>query len=128
MPLEVELVLIEKLSVYCADIGSVKADRFGWAGVTYRQEEKVGSDLNEFVTSIVDSIRNDEQVSVGFEAPMFVPVRDNVMEIGSARTGEGNRSWSAGAGTGALVTRVSRDIVDVSRDKETCGRITPVSF
>lgn len=33
-----------------------------------------------------------------------MPVPEDSLRLGMARTGEGNRSWSAGAGTGALAT------------------------
>ena len=36
--------------------------------------------------------------------PLYVPVAEQALRLGTARTGEGNRSWSAGAGAGALAT------------------------
>jgi hypothetical protein len=43
-------------------------------------------------------------VALGFECPLFVPVPEEPMRLGGARGGEGARSWSAGAGAGALTT------------------------
>jgi hypothetical protein len=44
------------------------------------------------------------KVALGFECPLFVPVPEEPLRLGMARSGEGNRSWSAGAGAGALAT------------------------
>ena len=41
---------------------------------------------------------------MGFECPLFVPLREDPDRLTAARAGEGSRSWSAGAGTGALAT------------------------
>lgn len=47
-------------------------------------------------------------VALAFECPLSVPVpgvgEGAWRDLGRARSGEGNRSWSAGAGTGALAT------------------------
>lgn len=59
-------------------------------------------------TVVVDALKSGRHVALAFECPLSVPVPDaadeNWRDLGRARTGEGNRSWSAGAGTGALAT------------------------
>lgn len=62
-------------------------------------------------------------VSLGVECPLFVPVPEDPYELGKGRRGEGNRSFSAGAGSGVLVTglvqlcwilrKVKRSVVEV---------------
>lgn len=96
---------MNNLAIFCADVGSIKANNFGWAAklpdeVTIQQ----GSDISEFAQLISYSIDRGHKVSIGFECPLFVPMRENVLLVNSSRKGEGNRSWSAGAGTGALAT------------------------
>ena len=41
-------------------------------------------------------------IILGLEAPLFVPLRSDLMEATRARKGEGRRSWSAGAGAQVL--------------------------
>src|SRR5437016_3157522 len=42
-------------------------------------------------------------LALGFEAPMFVPLHLNSNNLTRARQGEGNRPFTAGAGSSALV-------------------------
>jgi len=56
------------------------------------------------VDAVADDLSAGVPVALGFECPIFVPVPVDSLRLGMARTGEGNRSWSAGAGTGALAT------------------------
>ncbi|MBA2383535.1 MAG: hypothetical protein H0V68_02585, partial [Actinobacteria bacterium] len=61
-----------------------------------------GPEIVELVDVIADDLAGGVPVALGFECPVFVPVEP--LRLGMARAGEGNRSWSAGAGTGALAT------------------------
>ena len=45
---------------------------------------------------------NTSGIILGLEAPLFVPLRSNLMEATKARKGEGRRPWSAGAGAQVL--------------------------
>lgn len=92
------------LSVFCADIGSVRNDRFGWYGRLQDGSTVSGSRPGELAASVVESVRSGAAIALGFECPLFVPVPVSEEDLGRARTGEGNRSWSAGAGSGALAT------------------------
>ena len=95
--------IINNLSIFCADIGSIKSKKFGWAamiGEIYLSDNSI----NNFASKIADEIKNKRKVALGFECPLFVPIRSDPEKVNSARNGEGNRSWSAGAGTGALAT------------------------
>lgn len=96
---------MKNLSIYCADVGSIKAKNFGWACSRPTGELESGTDIAEFAEKISSNILlNGSKVAVGFECPLFVPMRDDELRVNSSRAGEGNRSWSAGAGTGALAT------------------------
>lgn len=92
------------LAVFCADVGSIKQKKFGWAGVLPDGTEISGTNIEEYAVEIARQIKNKTKVAIGFECPLFVPMRSDPVEVNSARKGEGNRSWSAGAGTGALAT------------------------
>lgn len=89
------------------DVGSIRRKGgFAWASSDglLRGEDDPGA-LGSAVTSALDSGR---PVALAFECPLSVPVpgvgRGEWRDLGRARSGEGNRSWSAGAGTGALAT------------------------
>lgn len=103
---------------FCADVGSIPNNNFGWASCV-DGEWMTGSDIRVFANGIADAVRREAKVSIGFECPLFVPVRDDPQKVASARQGEGQRSWSAGAGTGALATGmvqslwVMRQVADI---------------
>jgi len=91
---------VERLTVVCADVGSVASGNFGWwssAGAS----GSAPSALSSHVASILNS---RAPVALGFECPLFVPLVENEASLTSARPGEGSRPWSAGAGCGALAT------------------------
>ncbi len=93
-----------RLWIFCADIGSVKAGRFGWFGAGPDGRPVPGSSIEDLASVVAEKITCGEKVALGFECPLYVPLRDDPMLLTKARTGEGNRSWSAGAGCGALAT------------------------
>jgi len=96
---------MEGLRVFCADIGSVKAGNFGWAASNANgQALESGSDIRDFAQRIAAHLDSECPACVGFECPLFVPLREDPRRLTDARTGDGSRAWSAGAGTGALAT------------------------
>lgn len=95
------------LSVGCADIGSVLKGNFGWAIRDYPaplQEVPSEASIIDFADALAQRLQRGRRVALGFECPLFVPLRSDPAELTRARSGEGNRAWSAGAGAGALVT------------------------
>jgi hypothetical protein len=101
-------VLASPLSIYCADIGSIPNRRFGWA-CTDAVGDKIerhrgGAEIDDLVEIIAADIADGRAVALGLECPLYVPVPEQPLRLGTARIGEGNRSWSAGAGAGALAT------------------------
>jgi hypothetical protein len=96
--------------IYCADIGSVPRGRFGWARAdaaeTGVETHRGGTEIIDLVDAIAEDLDAGRTVALGFECPLFVPVPEEAMRLGMARPGEGNRSWSAGAGAGALATGI----------------------
>jgi hypothetical protein len=93
-----------RLWTFCADIGSVKAGRFGWFGTDPEGNSVSGSSIEELASAVSNKITSGTKVALGFECPLYVPLRNDPMLLTKARIGEGNRSWSAGAGCGALAT------------------------
>ena len=97
-------VSLDSLEVYCADIGSVKGGKFGWASrcTGPNPRECLGTDIQQLVTQVACDLNNGKKVALGFECPLWVPVACDPRELTSARCGEGNHPWSAGAGPTSL--------------------------
>jgi hypothetical protein len=102
------ILLFVKLAIYCADIGSVPNDRFGWArndtAAAMIEEHRGGTEVVDLVDAVAEDLAMGWAVALGFECPLFVPVPREPFRLGMARHGERNRSWSAGAGAGVLAT------------------------
>lgn len=96
----------KRVAIMCADIGSVRSGNFGWYGINADGEAFMGdsSSIEQFAIAVAMTLSGGDSVALGFECPLFVPLRDDPMLLTKARNGEGNRSWSAGAGCGVLAT------------------------
>ena len=108
-----------------ADIGSVPRRRFGWARSDGRDETIErhcgGTEIADLVGAVAADLAEGRSVALGFECPLYVPVPEEPLRLGAARVGEGNRSWSAGAGAGALAT----GLVEVAWTLEELRRRAP---
>ena len=95
------------LVVFCADVGSVKSGNFGWARSEAEAASVADHDTSrpaDLAEAVIHELHDGRPVALGFECPLFVPVPSLDTALGAARPGEGNRAWSAGAGSGALTT------------------------
>ncbi|MGC9541280.1 hypothetical protein [Streptomyces sp. UG1] len=97
------------------DVGSVALGRFAWAALDTPAPSLVGqgTDPGTAVRSLAAALTSGGRAALVLEAPMSVPVpatdrADGWQALGRARTGEGNRPWSAGAGAGVLATGVAQ--------------------
>jgi hypothetical protein len=86
------------MRVAAIDIGS-----FGKLGWAIDHPWACGDELEGCVNALVEAL-NQGPLALGFEAPQFVPLRDNQENLTKARCGEGARPFSAGAGAAVLVT------------------------
>jgi hypothetical protein len=87
--------------VFCVDVGSPK--KIGWANA--KGDSGDGNNLGEALDKLSGLLHAGQRVALGFEAPIWTPVRSDLSRITSSRGGiekEYNRAWSAGAGSGAL--------------------------
>ena len=118
-----------ELDIYCADIGSVPNRRFGWArsapDETAIERHRGGVEIVDLVEAVVADIAAGCPVALGFECPLFVPVPEQALRLGTARPGEGNRSWSAGAGAGAMATGIVEVAWILSELRHRCSGATP---
>ena len=90
---------------YCIDIGSVNKSRFAWARLDSRSQNKliVGNCINEICEKINEDLKKNIPLTIGIEAPLFIPVPFDNTFLGKARQNEGNRAWSAGAGSAVAI-------------------------
>jgi hypothetical protein len=95
--------------IWAIDIGSVMNNKFGWCRIDGAALES-GHDIRALASGVAADLGDARAVALGFECPLFVPVPDDPRYLTSARAGEGNRAWSAGAGCGALATGLSESV------------------
>jgi hypothetical protein len=101
--------------VVAVDVGSVRPpSKFAWAAFDAAGRDLVnsGTDPESAVPAVVPGLLVGAQAALLLEAPMSVPVPGDQPDawhgLGKARRGERNRSWSAGAGAGALATGLAQ--------------------
>lgn len=118
---------MNNIVVYAADIGSIKKKRFGWCRAEIFQDKRYWqcetdknkyADIDAFVKSIVDDLKNKKKVAIGFECPLFVPIADKAEDLTKARDGENNRPWSAGAGCAVLATGLTECVYIFKKIRE----------
>lgn len=104
------MAVVSNCRVVAIDVGSVRG-KFHWAGLDLPNRELVGTgDTPEGAAlAVSEALSAGVPVALGFESPIMVPVPlpaspDGWRDLGRARQHEGSRSWSAGAGSGALAT------------------------
>ena len=95
--------LDDEYSICVIDIGSPKLGNLGWCLIDCQTgEEHSGFNLDELFPHFAKVTKNNGLI-LGLEAPLFVPLRKDLMVATRARKGEGKRPWSAGAGAQVLV-------------------------
>ena len=67
-----------------------------------------GEDVWKLVDEIAVSLNKAANVALGFECPLWVPIRHQPEELTSARCGDGNRAWSAVAGATSLAVGLAQ--------------------
>ncbi|MYA88486.1 MAG: hypothetical protein F4X97_08560 [Boseongicola sp. SB0662_bin_57] len=95
--------LCEGLTIYCADIGSVPNNSFGWARLVGDEFHKCNCIVG-LVDDIACALAKQRKVALGFECPLWIPVPEEPQYLGKARRVDRDRSWSAIAGANVLAT------------------------
>ena len=114
---------MKNLVIYCADVGSVRTGSFAWARDPAVLAELEGVDhtsIDDLCSSVADDMNHGRPVALGFESPLFVPVPVSSADLGRARDGEGNRAWSAGAGSCVLTTGLAQTAWVLRNLREAC--------
>jgi hypothetical protein len=119
------------ISVACADVGSVDKGNFGWALRDMPddlEETPENASITEFADALIDRLEEGRSVALGFECPLFIPVRDDPKDLTKARDNEGSRAWSAGPGTGSLVTGLAETVWVFSEVRDYLDKEPAVTF
>jgi hypothetical protein len=83
-------------------VGSPKLGNLGWCYIdVHTGEEFSGHHLDDLFPYISHGLKSNGLI-IGLEAPLYVPLRPDLMLATKARKGEGRRPWSAGAGAQVL--------------------------
>lgn len=111
-------------NVCVIDIGSPKLGNIGWCLIDIaRDQEFTGTNLDDLFPVIANLIL-DRGLILGLEAPLFVPLRQDLMLATKARKGEGRRPWSAGAGAQVLAMNLPIMIYIFNAIKLICADIS----
>ena len=121
---------MSSLVIYCADIGSIGENKFGWARLNCVESPtlEAGQDISGFADKIADDLNSSHPVALGFECPLFIPVSCKPELLTCARKGEGNRAWSAGAGATSLAIGLSETLWVLTRIQRKIMTNIPVQF
>jgi hypothetical protein len=86
-----------KPTIIVIDVGAPHKGNLGWANA----DGTSGTDIDQCI-EVVNKALPVGPVALGFEAPIYVPVRDDPDKFTRKRIFEGARPWSAVAGPAAL--------------------------
>lgn len=89
-------------NVSVIDVGSPRLGNLGWCFIDVAAcKEYTGKDLESLIELLSRELMSRGLI-LGFEAPLFVPVRQDIQLATKGRKGEGNRPWSGTAGAQVL--------------------------
>lgn len=113
----------KKYHICVIDIGSPKLGNIGWCLLDTQLEKKyTGSDLDALFPLLPALIKNQGLI-LGLEAPLFVPIRQDLFLATKGRRGEKGRPWSAGAGAQVLAMNLPIMVYIFSKIHSSSGQI-----
>lgn len=116
--------------VYACDVGSTRSGAFAWVRADLGQDgdEFTGSqDIEALADALVADLATGRPISLGFEAPLFIPVPDDPSELSAARPGEGSSSFSAPPGL-AVATLGLHQLAWILRRIQPAGGLYQLTF
>jgi len=102
-------------AVCVVDIGSPRLGNLGWTILQPDGSAIAGDDFDNFIKKVADILR-DAPVVMGLEAPLFVPLRDDILLATKARGGEARRPLVGGCGSTSSGDEYSDYDLSVSGD------------
>jgi hypothetical protein len=88
----------------------------GWA-IIEKGRATAGSGLDDLVQEVIDAIKRDSGVALGFECPLYVPLRSTLASELKGRVGEGSPPWCVGAGAHSLAVGLGQAALILARIK-----------
>jgi len=92
------------ITIICADAGSVARGNFGWYADISDGRRAEGTDIRKLSDLLISRLSEGDKVALGFECPLFVPLRNDPQELLCRRNGETNPNWIGGPGATVLAT------------------------
>lgn len=96
------MTLPSTVSIFAADVGKPK--NLGWAR-SFGESRSVGQGAGELADALALDAKSGLSIAVGFECPLFLPIAKEPQGLllcrSGGRSGDGDRSWSAGAAPAA---------------------------
>lgn len=113
------------ISVACVDVGSTRKKRLGWAiveGTTVAH----GGDPRQMVDAVTGALKRGVKVAIGFECPLYVPLREDPLELTDRRKREKYVNWCGGPGGSVLATGLvqARWVLQRIAEHTPCPRAT----
>lgn len=94
----------DDMMVYCADVGSVMSKKFGWASVQPADPHATegSTSLDDLAAHLLEDLAANRKIALGFECPLWIPIREEPVDLTKGRAIDGGRAWSAAGGIGSL--------------------------
>ena len=99
-----------KLAICCADIGAVHSGNFGWARVAPGTPDLKCGDIDNLVEEACRILAGGMKLALGFECPLWIPLRDDPILFTRARVGEGSAAWSSSIGATVLTIGLAETV------------------
>ena len=93
-------------NVCAIDVGSPKRKSIGWCLIDFKKKKEcTGSDLDKLTPLIAETTKHNGLI-LGFEAPIIIPVRDELMELTTGRACDGSYPWSGNVGANVAIINI----------------------
>jgi hypothetical protein len=108
----------EPLRIACIDVGSALST--GWASelVERAESQRQGADIQDLLPIIQSHLNAAGPVALGFECPLYVPVRTELSQLNRGRLGEGSPAWSSSIGATVMASGIPLVLWVLERLKE----------
>lgn len=99
-------VASQPLLVACIDVGA--ASSTGWASKLLDNTggRRRGSNIQKLFPLILNHLNVPGAVALGFECPLYVPFRTELLELNRGRLGEGAPAWSSSIGATVMASGI----------------------
>lgn len=111
-------------NVCVIDIGSPKLGNLGWCLINVHDDKEFTGECLDGLFPHIANLTRQKGLILGLEAPLFVPLRADLMHATKGRKGEGRRPWSAGAGAQVLALNLPIMIYIFKKIQSMCAGVS----